>query len=202
MKYSGILYQNSAGIIASPNGKPRKDQPREYQELSDEELDLEQCIRHRSRLLLRCCSRFHDRGVLRRGLPRLWPSGACISPQKQPDGNDKTIGYWSRLLTDVGWAFDTTFREGLGVIWVLWAVILLYPCLEGTHLIIKTEHDGLRWILNLADATVKFIHGAPDCLRCRLTSFMAREVSIKQLMPYREYLPDRRITRQSTTCYR
>lgn len=36
---------------------------------------------------------------------------------------------------------------------VAWAVLLLWPYLEGCRLILRTDRHAVRWILNLADET-------------------------------------------------
>jgi RNase H-like domain found in reverse transcriptase len=38
---------------------------------------------------------------------------------------------------------------------IVWAVLQLRPCFEGKHFVIRTDHNSLRWVLNLADAQVR-----------------------------------------------
>ena len=76
----------------------------------------------------------------------------CVLLQEQPEVPARPIGYWSRSLNQAERAYDTTHRECLAVVW---AVLLLRPYLEGTRYTIRTDHDALRWILNMADATGK-----------------------------------------------
>jgi RNase H-like domain found in reverse transcriptase len=35
---------------------------------------------------------------------------------------------------------------------IVWAVLQLRPYLEGKHFVIRTDHNSLRWVLNLAEA--------------------------------------------------
>lgn len=38
---------------------------------------------------------------------------------------------------------------------VVWAVLRLRPYLEGVSFTFRTDHEALRWILNMADLTGK-----------------------------------------------
>lgn len=75
---------------------------------------------------------------------------SCVLLQQQPDGHDKPIGYWSRSLNTAVHAYGTKDRECLRVVW---AVLLLRPYLEDSRFTIRADHDALKWILNLADAS-------------------------------------------------
>lgn len=88
---------------------------------------------------------------------------ACLLLQKKLNGTDKPVGYRSRLLNDVERAYGTAHRECLEVVW---AVFLLRPYLEGFRLTVCTEHDVLKWILNLTDWT-----GKPARQRLYLSKF-------------------------------
>lgn len=48
--------------------------------------------------------------------------------------------------------YDTTSQESLAVVW---EVLILYPYLDGTIFTIRTDHDDLRWTLNISNATGK-----------------------------------------------
>lgn len=50
-------------------------------------------------------------------------------------------------------AYETTYREFLAV---LWAVLLLRVYLKGARFTIRTNHDALRLIPNMTEATRKF----------------------------------------------
>lgn len=81
-----------------------------------------------------------------------WQIG-CVVPPTQLDRHDKRIGYWSRFLVDAEQLCDTAHIDCLAIVR---AVLLLFPCLEGTHSIFPTNNDALNWILNLADTTGQF----------------------------------------------
>ena len=76
----------------------------------------------------------------------------CVLTQEQPDGFYQPIGHWSRSLNDTERNYDTTERECLAV---LWSILQLRPYLERTHFVVRTDHDALRWLLNLTDASGK-----------------------------------------------
>lgn len=74
----------------------------------------------------------------------------CVLLQDQPDQTKRPVDYWSRSLTSAKRAYDTTHKECLAIVW---AVLLICPYLEGTKFTIRTDHDSLRSILNIIDAT-------------------------------------------------
>lgn len=76
----------------------------------------------------------------------------CVLLQEHSYGTTRLVGYWSRSLNKAEKAYDTTHRECLAVVW---AVLMLRYYLEGARFTIRTNHDALRWILNMADATGK-----------------------------------------------
>jgi RNase H-like domain found in reverse transcriptase len=43
-------------------------------------------------------------------------------------------------------------HDGEGVLAIVWAVLQLRPYLEGKHFVFRTDHNSLRWVLNLAYA--------------------------------------------------
>ena len=75
--------------------------------------------------------------------------GAALM-QKYPDKSLRPIGYYSRTLSDAERNYDTTHRECLAVIW---AIMLLRPYLYGTTFTLRTDHDALKWLLNMDSAT-------------------------------------------------
>lgn len=60
----------------------------------------------------------------------------------------RPVGYFSRTLNPAERNYSATERECLGVIW---AVQLLRPYLEGSRFIVRSDHEPLRWLLNLGD---------------------------------------------------
>ena len=50
--------------------------------------------------------------------------------------------------------YDTTNKERLAVIW---AVLSLRPYPDGTMFLIRTSHEALKWLLNLAKPSVKLL---------------------------------------------
>ena len=68
------------------------------------------------------------------------------------DGTIHPIGYFSRSLNKAEKNYDTTQRECLGIVW---AVLLLRPYLEGTRFLLRTDHDSLKWIMGMSEATGK-----------------------------------------------
>lgn len=74
----------------------------------------------------------------------------CVLLEKQDDGKDQPIRYWSRACKATEKYLDTTHRECHAVVWT---VLLLQPNLEGLRFIICTDHHVLQWILNSAEAS-------------------------------------------------
>lgn len=70
--------------------------------------------------------------------------------QEQPEKTTKPARYWSRSVAKPKHADDTTRRKCLPIVW---PVLILMPYLEENQFIIQTDHDCLKWIRNLADAT-------------------------------------------------
>jgi RNase H-like domain found in reverse transcriptase/Integrase zinc binding domain/Integrase core domain len=64
-------------------------------------------------------------------------------------GTKHPVGYWSRGLTSAERNYSTTENECLEIVW---AVLQLRPYLEGKYFVIQTDHNYLRWVLNVADA--------------------------------------------------
>jgi hypothetical protein len=88
--------------------------------------------------------------------------GCCLF-QEQVGGTRHPVGYWSRGLKSVEQNYATTEKECLAIVW---AVMQLRPYLEGKHFVIRTDHNSLRWVLNLSDA-----HGRLARWRLRLLEF-------------------------------
>lgn len=74
----------------------------------------------------------------------------CVVVYKQPDETTKLVGYWTHSLTNAKKLYDTTQRDGLAT---PRAVLFFRPYLEAHWFIIRSNHDALKWILNLANST-------------------------------------------------
>ena len=74
----------------------------------------------------------------------------CVLLQRQDDDSLRPIGYWSRTLNPAETRYDTTHKECLAVVW---AVLMLRPYVEGTHFVVRTDHQALKWILDLKEST-------------------------------------------------
>ena len=61
-----------------------------------------------------------------------------------------TVGYFSKTLSKEQRNYSATERECYAVVW---AVLTLRPYLEGSHFIVRTDHNALRWMMTLNDPT-------------------------------------------------
>ena len=61
-----------------------------------------------------------------------------------------TVGYYSKTLSKEQRNYSATEKECYAVIW---AVLTLRPYLEGSHFIVRTDHNALRWMMTLNDPT-------------------------------------------------
>lgn len=60
----------------------------------------------------------------------------------------KPVQFTSLLLTGTKNVYDTTQQERFAI---KWAVLLFWPCLQGTSLTIRADHDSLKCVLNLSN---------------------------------------------------
>ena len=60
------------------------------------------------------------------------------------------IGFWSRSLTEAEINYSVGEKECLAVVW---AIQVLRPYLDITHFDLYTDHQSLKWIFNLSDAS-------------------------------------------------
>jgi len=74
----------------------------------------------------------------------------CSLLQEQPSGEYHPVGYFSKGLTPAENNYTDTEIEGLGVVW---AVSMLRPHIEGTHFLIRWDHQALRWVLTTTTCT-------------------------------------------------
>ena len=88
--------------------------------------------------------------------------GYCLL-QEQPDGTLLPIGYWIRTLNKPEGNYSTSEKECLAIVW---SISMLRPYLEVTEFVIRTDHDPLKWLLNLSDPT-----GRLGRWRLRLSEF-------------------------------
>ena len=134
--------------IAHPlNQKVRKDQPETWETLSPEEIEA-------FNQLKKSLVTAPILALPREGYPYTLDTDAseyqlgCCLLQAQPDGALHPIGYWSRSLTPAEKNYSSTEKECLALVW---AVQYLRPYLEGQRFTIRTDHDALKWLMNLRD---------------------------------------------------
>lgn len=72
-----------------------------------------------------------------------------LLPQNYSVGHENSIGLWFRLQTDAEHAYETIHQYCFVV---MWSVPMLSAYGEATHFPTKTDHNTLKWALNLADA--------------------------------------------------
>lgn len=68
--------------------------------------------------------------------------------KEQDDRFLRPIGYWSRTEKDVERRYDTSHREYLAVVWAVW---LLRPYIEESEFTVRTDHQALKWTLDLKE---------------------------------------------------
>jgi len=66
--------------------------------------------------------------------------------QEQDDGKLQPVAYISRRLETNELLYGVTEKELLEV---FWSSLKLRPYLEGDRFLVRTDHDCLRWILNI-----------------------------------------------------
>ena len=132
--------------IAHPlNQKVRKDAPQEWDALNEEETKAFNTLR---RALLTAPILALPREGYKYTLDTDasdYQLGCCLL-QEQPDGALHPIGYWSRALASAEKNYSSTEKECLALVW---AVQHLRPYLEGQRFTLRTDHDALKWLMNL-----------------------------------------------------
>lgn len=83
--------------------------------------------------------------------------------KKQPDRTGRPTGYWFRSHKDGEHAYNNTHQ---GFFSMVWAVLLFLSDVEVCQLTVTTDHNALKWILNLTDLTGKLVFW-----RLRLSEF-------------------------------
>ena len=134
--------------IAHPlSRRTSKDFPETWDDLSEEEITA-------FKTLKRCLLTAPILALPREGYPYTLDTDAsahqvgCCLLQEQPEGHLLPVGYWSRSLTPAEENYSSTEKECLAIVW---ATLHLRPYLERTRFTIRTDHDALRWLLNLRD---------------------------------------------------
>ena len=61
-----------------------------------------------------------------------------------------TVWYFSETLSKEQRSYFATERERLAVVW---SVLMLRTNLEGSHFIVKTDQNSLRWMMTLNNPT-------------------------------------------------
>ena len=74
----------------------------------------------------------------------------CTLLQEGNDGLVHPVGFWSRSLTQAERNYSATEKECLAVVW---SVTSLRPYVEGTKFTVRTDHDCLRWLMNLTESS-------------------------------------------------
>jgi len=87
----------------------------------------------------------------------------CSLLQEQEDGDWHPVGYWSRALNKAEQGYSPTERECLAVVW---AVTTLRPYLERTKFVVRSDHNALRWLMNVTDLSGRLVRW-----RLRLSEF-------------------------------
>ena len=179
--------KNFARIAAPLNKKLHKDEPKVFGALSEEEFEAFATLRES---LLKppilALPKVGKHYILETDACN--EQVGCILLQEQETAKDyRPIGYWSRTLNTAERNYTTTERECLAIVW---GILILRPYLEGTNFTVRTDHDSLRWLLNITDVSGRLArwrlrlaefdysvvnrpgvkHQAPDALSRLLTS--------------------------------
>jgi len=96
--------------------------------------------------------------------------------QEQDDGKLQPVAFISQRLATNEFPYGVTEKECLAV---LWASLKHRPNLEGDRFLVHTDHDCLRWILNIEGS------GNPSLARWRLRlSKLKFDVAYKPVMTH------------------
>lgn len=73
----------------------------------------------------------------------------CALLQTYPDNTRHPVGFWSRSLNPAEKNYSTGERECFVAVW---AIQVLRPYFERQHFELFTDHQALKWILDLSEA--------------------------------------------------
>lgn len=74
-------------------------------------------------------------------------------PQQKDDDLLRPVGCRSRTLNPPETHYDTTHKKFLAVVW---AALILGPY-EGTYFVVRTDHQALRWILDVKERAGRLV---------------------------------------------
>ena len=141
--------QGFAKIAAPLNKKTGKNQPYDFEILTDAEFAaFEELKRRLVSPPVLALPRYGRKYTL--DTDACGHQVGCALLQEQPEGGTRPVGYWSRALTDAERNYTTTEKECLAVVW---SILTLRPYLYGSAFNLRTDHEALRWVLNLADSS-------------------------------------------------
>lgn len=66
-----------------------------------------------------------------------------------------TVGYWSKPFSDTESRNSATERECFSVVWV---IRTLRPYVEGTTFVVRSDHNAIRFLMNVSDSHGCLIH--------------------------------------------
>ena len=135
--------------IATPlNCKLEKEKPTKFGDLTDEESEaLEELKRRLTSPPILALPK--QKGYYKLDTDACEHQVGCTLLHDQGESGYVPMGYWIRALKKQERDYTTTENECLAIVW---AILLLWPYLEGQRCTVRTDHDSLRWVLNLADA--------------------------------------------------
>ena len=87
----------------------------------------------------------------------------CALFQTDEEGNRRPIGFWSRTLNDAERNYSTSEKECLATVY---GVTTCRPYLYGVDFDLYTDHEGLRWLMNIAEPSGRLMRW-----RLRLSDF-------------------------------
>ena len=74
-----------------------------------------------------------------------------------------TVGYYSKTLSKEQRNYSASERECYAVIW---GVLSLRPYLEGGHFLVRTDHQALKWMMTVSDASARLMRWRLRLMEC------------------------------------